>query len=145
MGSVRVLVSALEGVASHVETTNHDLFAGEGLLAPYLAGIYLWTSDVTETLHSLARDLNALTPDWASFRARLGDVAWIYEMAHSEGRRLEGVLDLLPVEMHEPMDELLVAFVDRLQRRSRVDVNDPTEGNNVALRRLTEIHRQATD
>jgi hypothetical protein len=111
VGSVRILVNALEGVASHVETTNHDLFAGNGLLAPYLAGIYLWTSDVAESLGSLARDLNALTPDWASFRARLGDVAWIYEMAHAEGRRLEGVLDLLPVELHEPMDELLVAFV----------------------------------
>jgi len=111
VGSVRVLVTALEGVASHVETTNHDLFAGDGLLAPYLAGIYLWASDVTETLHSLARDLNALSPDWASFRARLADVAWIYEMAHGEGRRLESVLDLLPVELHDPMDELLVAFV----------------------------------
>ena len=111
VGSVRVLVNALEGVASHVETTNHDLFAGDGLLAPYLAGIYLWASDVTETLHSLARDLNALTPDWASFRARLGDVAWIYEMALSEGRRLENVLDLVPSEMHDRMDELLVAFV----------------------------------
>jgi hypothetical protein len=111
VGSVRVLVSALEGVALHVETTNHDLFAGDGLLAPYLAGIYLWASDVTETLSSLARDLNALTPDWASFRARLGDVVWIYEMAHAEGRRLESVLDLLPTELHEPMDELLVAFV----------------------------------
>jgi hypothetical protein len=111
VGSVRVLVSALEDVAVHVETTNHDLFTGSGLLAPYLAGIYLWASDVTETLHSLARDLNALSPDWAGFRDRLGDVAWIYEMAHAEGRRLEGVLDLVPTEMHEPMDELLVAFV----------------------------------
>ena len=111
VGSVRVLVTALEGVAAYVETTNHDLFAGNGLLAPYLAGIYLWASDVTETLGALARDLNALTPDWASFRARLADVAWIFEMAQSEGRRLEGVLDLLPVEMHDPMDELLVAFV----------------------------------
>jgi hypothetical protein len=111
VGSVRVLVNALEGVASYVETTNHDLFTGQGLLAPYLAGIYLWAGDVTETLHSLARDLNGLTPDWASFRARLGDVVWIYEMAHAEGRRLEGVLDLLPPQMHESMDELLVAFV----------------------------------
>jgi hypothetical protein len=111
VGSVRVLVTALEGVASHVETTNHDLFAGDGLLAPYLAGIYLWATDVTETLSSLARDLNTLTPDWASFRARLGDVAWIFEMAASEGRRLEGVLDLVPTELHDHMDELLVAFV----------------------------------
>ena len=111
VGSVRVLVNALEGVASHVETTNHDLFAGDGLLAPYLAGIYLWASDVTETLHTLARDLNALTPDWASFRARLADVVWIFDMALAEGRRLESVLDLVPTEMHDPMDELLVAFV----------------------------------
>ena len=111
VGSVRILVTALEGVAAFVETTNHDLFAGDGLLAPYLAGIYLWASDVTETLHTLARDLNALSPDWASFRARLADVAWIFEMAAAEGRRLETVLDLVPPEMQDPMDELLVAFV----------------------------------
>jgi hypothetical protein len=111
VGCLRLLMSTLEGVASYVETTNHDLYAGDGLLAPYLAGIYLWAGDVTETLHTIARNLNTLTPDWASFRDRLGDVAWIYEMAHAEGRRLESVLDLIPPEMQDPMDELLVAFV----------------------------------
>lgn len=110
-GGLAMMCSALEGVAAFVETTNHDLFAGDGLLAPYLAGIYLWAGDVTETLHALARDLNTLTPHWASFRDRLNDVAWIHEMALAEGRRLENVIDLLPPEMNEPMDELLVAFV----------------------------------
>jgi hypothetical protein len=111
VGSVRVLAVALEGVACFVETAHHDLFTGEGLLAPYLAGVYLWAGDVTETLHALARDLNALTPDWASFRDRLAEVAWIFDMALLEGRRLEHVRDAVPNEMHEPMDELLVAFV----------------------------------
>ena len=111
VGSLAMLCNALEGVAAFVETNNHDLFAGDGLLAPYLAGLYLWAGDVTETLHALARDLNALAPDWASFRDRLNDVAWIHEMALVEGRRLEGVLDLLPPDMVEPMDDLLLAFV----------------------------------
>ena len=111
VGGLAMLAGALEGVASFVATTNHDLFAGEGLLAPYLAGIYLWSGDVTETLHALARDLNALAPDWASFRDRMNDVAWIHDMALAEGRRIESVLDLLPPEMNEPMDELLLAFV----------------------------------
>jgi len=111
VGSLSMLCAALEGVASFVETQNHDLFAGEGLLAPYLAGVYLWAGDVTDTLHALARDLNALAPDWAAFRDRLNDVAWIHEMAVSEGRRLERVIDLLPSEMSEPMDDVLVAVV----------------------------------
>ena len=111
VGSLALMASALEGVASFVETTNHDLFAGDGLLAPYLAGIYLWAGDVTETLHALARDLNALAPSWASFRDRMNDVAWIHEMSLVEGRRLEAVRDLLPPEMNEPMDDLLLAFV----------------------------------
>ncbi|HEY1959574.1 MAG TPA: hypothetical protein VGH28_28385 [Polyangiaceae bacterium] len=111
VGSLAMLVQALEGVAALVETSKHDLFAGDGLLAPYLAGIYLWASDVTETLHALARDLNTLAPDWASFRDRLNDVSWIHEMALIEGRRIEAVIDLIPSEMTEPMDDLLLAFV----------------------------------
>jgi hypothetical protein len=111
VGSLTMMCRALEGVACFVETTNHDLFAGEGLLAPYLAGVYLWSGEVTETLHVLARDLNGLTPDWASFRDRLDEVAWIHEMALGEGRRLEHVIDLLPPELNEPMDDLLLAFI----------------------------------
>ena len=111
VGSLAMLCNALEGVASYVETSNHDLFASEGLLAPYLAGIYLWTGEVTETLHGLGRELNTLTPSWAAFRDRINEVAWIHDMALIEGRRIEGVLDLLPPELHDPMDELLLAFV----------------------------------
>ncbi len=111
VGSLSMMCRALEEVAAHVETTNHDLFAGEGLLAPYLAGIYMWAGDVTETLSVLARDLNTLTPDWAGFRDRLNDVSWIFDMALAEGRRLENVHDLLPPEMHDANDDLLMAFV----------------------------------
>ncbi len=111
VGSLRILVHALEGVACFVETTNHDLFASEGLLAAYLAGVYLWTGDVNETLHTLARDLNGLTPNWAAFRDRLADVSWIFDMSLAEGRHLESVRDLVPPELHEPLDDLLMAFV----------------------------------
>jgi hypothetical protein len=111
VGSLSMMCTALEGVASYVETTNHDLFAGEGLLAPYLAGVYLWAGDVTETLHTLARDLNALQPNWAEFRDRMNEVGWIHEMALAEGRRIEKVRDLLPPEMVDSMDDLLLAFV----------------------------------
>ena len=64
----------------------HEVFAGEGTLAPYLAGVYLWAGDVTETLGTLARDLNALTPNWSAFRERLDDVAWICDMARGRAR-----------------------------------------------------------
>ena len=111
VGSLALMARELEGVAAFVETKNHDLFASDGLLAPYLAGIYLWAGDVTETLHTLARDLNTLAPDWAGFRDRMNEVSWIHEMALVEGRRLESVIDLLPPEMTEPMDDLLLAFV----------------------------------
>ncbi len=110
VGSLAVTCQALEGVASFVDV-HGDLFAGEGLLAPYLAGIYMWVGDVSETLSVLARDLNALTPDWAGFRDRLNDVSWIYDMSLAEGRRLESVHDLLPAEMLDATDELLLAFV----------------------------------
>ncbi len=111
VGSLRLLCDALEGVACFVETPSHDLFASEGMLAPYLAGVYLWSGDVTETLHTLARDLNALTPNWAAFRDRLADVAWIHDMALAEGRRIESVRDLVPPDLHDSLDDLLMAFV----------------------------------
>lgn len=112
VGSLAMASGVLESVASFVESPDHEaFFAGEGLLAPYLAGIYLWMSDVAETLGALAHDLNALAPDWAAFRERLDEVRWIYDMALTEARRLENVIDVLPVEIHEPMDELRIATI----------------------------------
>jgi hypothetical protein len=112
MGSLAMAAGALESVASFVESPDHEaLFAGEGLLAPYLAGVYLWMNDVAETMGALAHDLNTLAPDWAAFRERLDEVRWIFDMALTEAKRLENVIDLLPVEMHEPMDALRIAAV----------------------------------
>jgi len=38
----------------------------------------------------------------------------------------------------------LVAVVHGLQRRSRAYMDDPTDGNEVALRWLSEMHREST-
>ncbi len=112
VGSLSMLGHALEGVASFVENPDTEvLFGGEGLLAPYLAGIYLWAGDVTETLATLAHDLNTLAPNWGTTRERLNDVVWIFAMALAEGRRLENDIDVLPVEMHQALGELLVCAI----------------------------------
>ena len=112
VGSLSLLCTALDAVASYAEEpTFEPLFANEGLLAPYLAGVYLWAGDVTDTLGVLARDLNILAPNWAAFRERLGDVAWIHDMAVAEGRRLDGVIDLVPADLHNALDELLIAVI----------------------------------
>ena len=112
VGSLALFCSALEGVASRVEYPELEhLFAGDGLLAPYLAGMYMWAGDLTETLGTLARDLNALAPNWAAFRERLGEVRWIYDMTIAEGRRLQNMFDVVPADLHEELDDLLVAVV----------------------------------
>jgi len=109
VGSLAVMCNALEGVASFVDERD-DLFAGDGALAAYLAGIYMWAGDVAETLTVLACDLNALTPNWAAFRDRLSEVSWIYDMALAEGRRVN-VTDGLSPDILDALDELRVAFV----------------------------------
>ncbi len=112
VGSLSMLCGALADVAVLVEQPEHQaLFAGEGKLAPYLAGVYLWTGDVTETLSTLARDLNTLTPDWSAFRERLGDVAWINEMAMAEQARLDKIVDTFAAPVRDAVDELFIAFV----------------------------------
>ncbi|HSQ66375.1 MAG TPA: hypothetical protein VLM85_24295 [Polyangiaceae bacterium] len=112
VGSLSMLCGALGDVAVLVEQPEHEaLFAGDGRLAPYLAGVYLWAGDVTETLATLARDLNALSPNWSAFRERLDDVAWIYEMAMAEQSRLDRIVDAMSVPVRDALDELFIAFV----------------------------------
>ena len=110
VGGLSLLCGALEAVACHVEDPALEhLFAGDGLLAPHLAGVYMWAGDLTETLGTLARDLNSLAPDWAAFRDRLADVRWIFDMATTEGRRLSAVP--MPAELRDALDELLISAV----------------------------------
>jgi hypothetical protein len=112
VGSLSLFASALEGVASRVEYVELEgLFAENGILSPYLAGMYMWAGDVTETLGTLARDLNSLSPDWAAFRERLAEVRWIFDMTITEGRRLQNMLDVVPADLHEALDDLLVAAI----------------------------------
>ncbi len=112
VGSLSMLCGALGDVAVLVEQPEHQpLFGGEGQLAPYLAGVYLWVGDVTESLSTLAGDLNTLTPNWSAFRERLGDVAWINEMAMAEQGRLDKIVDTMPAPVRDALDELFIAFV----------------------------------
>jgi hypothetical protein len=112
VGSLSVLCGALGMVAVQVERADYaEMFTGEGILAPYLAGVYLWAGDVTETLATLARDLNALTPNWSAFRERLDDVAWIRDMAVTEQGRLDRIVDTMPEDLRDALDELFIAFV----------------------------------
>jgi hypothetical protein len=112
VGSLAMLASLLETVSSYADAPETEpLFASDGLLAAYVAGIYLWAGDVTDTLKTVARDLNTLAPNWAAFRERLGEVAWIFDMAVTEGKRIESVLDLVPADIHESLDELYVALI----------------------------------
>jgi len=41
-------------------------------------------------------------------------------------------------------DEVVVALIDGLQWRASGDVEDPAGGDDVALRRLAEVHREAS-
>ena len=110
VGSLSLLCSALEATVSQaLDPALESLFAGDGLLAPHLAGVYMWAGDLTETLGTLARDLNNLSPDWATFRQRLDDVRWIFDMTTAEGRKLSVVP--LPAELRDALDELLVCAV----------------------------------
>jgi hypothetical protein len=110
VGSLSMLRLALGNVTTYAQSADHTaLFGGEGPLAPYLAGVYLWANDVTETLAELAHGLNALTPDWSAFRERLADVAWIYEMALAEQRKLDG--KIADEELMTLLDDVAIAFV----------------------------------
>ena len=110
VGSLSLMCGALEAVACHAEDHRlEELFAGDGMLAPYLAGTYMWAGDLTETLGTLARDLNGLAPDWAAFRDRLAETRWIFEMTTPEGRRLSSVP--MPAELRDALDELLVCAI----------------------------------
>lgn len=117
VGSLSMLCGALGDVAVLVERSELEvLFAGEGELAPYLAGIYLWAGDVTETLATLARDLNALAPNWSAFRERLDDVAWIYEMTLGEHSRVGRAAGAMPDDVRAVLGELFTALAGFKQK-----------------------------
>src|SRR5579859_1649869 len=59
---------------------------------------------------------------------------------HHGREQLGSVVRWRPVCVY---DEVLVAFVDGLQRGSSLNVNNPPGANIVALSRLTEMHREA--
>jgi hypothetical protein len=61
-----------------------DQFSGDAPLTAYLAGCYLWLDGVVSTLTTLAKQLGEMNPDWGSFRQRLTDIEWIFELAQRE-------------------------------------------------------------
>ena len=58
---------------------------------------------------------------------------------HGGGEHLGALVGRRPICIY---DEVLLTFVDGLQRSSRSNVDDPANGNLVALWRITEKHRQ---
>ncbi len=111
VGALAMLSNALRATCGFVLSADHrELFAHGGLLEPYLAGVHMWTADITETLSDLARDLNALSPDWCALRDRLRAADWIYERTLVEQRKLDRVADTLPEDLQAAVDELFVAL-----------------------------------
>jgi hypothetical protein len=86
-----------------------DVLDEGGLASAYVAGIYLWLSDVTEALTILANQLNDLTPQWSDLRSRLDEVAWIYDMAAAEQAKLEARLDREDEPLAVTLDEIFAS------------------------------------
>ncbi len=113
-GRLALIANALGGVIDFaVHPDIEPLFRGDGALAPYLAGVYLWTGEVTDVLTIVAHDLNALNPDWAAMRARLGEVSWLYDMALAEQARLDesDVFSITDEDLAASLDHVMVGLV----------------------------------
>ena len=112
---VGALAMVRRSLTSLVELTDEpgyaSLIAEDGTAAPYLAGVYLWLSDVTEILTILANQLNDLTPQWGDFRHRLDEVSWIYDMLIAEQMKLDGNLDRSDEKLAAAFEEIFVAVV----------------------------------
>jgi hypothetical protein len=110
-GGLAMLSNALRATCAFVLSTEHrELFARGGLLEPYLSDVHMWTGDVTETLTDLARQLNAVAPDWFALRERLENAKWIHAHALVEHRKLDRIKDTLPDDLRAAVDELFIAF-----------------------------------
>jgi len=107
VGSLALVRNALE---TAVDIAAQDR-ALEGPIAPYLAGVYLWLDGVTEALLTLARQLNAVLPDWSAFRETLGAVSWLYDMTLAEQARIEGSEVYSGTALGEALDGLFVDVV----------------------------------
>jgi len=111
VGALAMLSNALRATCGFVLSAEHrELFAPGGLVEPYLASVHMWTADVTETLTELARELNALSPDWSKLRDRLAAAEWVFARAESEGERLDRVQDTLPDDLRAAIAELFAAI-----------------------------------
>ena len=102
-------------LTSLVELTDNatysSLLENDGIAAAYAAGVYLWLTEVTEAMTVLANQLNALTPDWAEYRHRIEEVAWLYDMALAEQMKLDGALDRSDENVALTFEEIFVALV----------------------------------
>jgi hypothetical protein len=111
VGTLSLLCAALGNVRAFAQRPeHHELFAHRGLLDAYLSNVHMWTGDITETLESLATELNALAPDWSAFRECVLNVDWIYARAMTEQRRLDHVADTLPEDLRVALDDLFITL-----------------------------------
>ncbi|CAN5531038.1 hypothetical protein BH09MYX1_BH09MYX1_21070 [soil metagenome] len=112
---VGALAMVRRGLTDLIELTDEPQYAGvisdEGEAAPYLAGVYLWLSDIAEALTILAHQLNDLTPQWGDLRSRLDEVSWIYDMLIAEQMKLDGNLDRNDEALCAVFEDIFVAVV----------------------------------
>jgi hypothetical protein len=111
VGALAMLANALRATCGFVLSHEHrELFAKDGLVEPYLSAVHMWTSDVTESLTDLARELNALAPNWSALRERVEAAEWIHARALHEQAKLDRVKDALPEDLRAAVLELFDAF-----------------------------------
>ena len=85
-----------------------DEFAPDAPLTAYLAGAYLWLDGVVPTLATLAKQLGEMNPAWSSFRQRLDDVAWLFDMTEREQMSVD--VSWLPANLATDVKALFVAL-----------------------------------
>lgn len=106
-------VSQVAGLLVRVSSASQDVsladeFAPDAPLTAYLAGSYLWLDGVVPSLTILAKQLADMNPDWSSFRQRLDDVAWLFEMTEREQMSVD--LSWLPAQLASDVKALFVAL-----------------------------------
>lgn len=122
--SVRVHeIAQVAGLLVRVSSASQDAsladeFAPDAPLTAYLAGAYLYLDGVVPTLTILAKQLAEGSPDWSSFRQRLEDVAWLFEMTEREQMSVD--ISWLPAQLASDV-KALFAGLDAV----KIGVNQP--------------------
>lgn len=108
VGEACAFLARVHGHAN--DTSLADLLPDDAPLTAYVAGVYLWLGEVVAALHSLARQLADMTPEWSELRARLEDVRWILDLAERERDKAQATqLAWLPDHVESDVVHLFAA------------------------------------